>query len=83
MTQGSLRGVLTLVLPNGLIIHNCQLLEVGTRRWVGLPALRFQMADGSVQYRPMLEFKTQRAHRKFRQAAQDAVDHFLRLRGEL
>jgi hypothetical protein len=50
--SGSLRGFLTLTLPSGLIIHNCQLLEAGSKRWVGLPArvpqLQKPVWDGNV-----------------------------------
>ena len=83
LNKGSLRGFLTLSLPNGLIIHNCRFLEVGERSWVGLPALCFQAADGSINYRPVLDYKTKSARRNFEQAALHAVERFLMLRGEL
>ncbi len=78
----AMRGVLTLTLPSGLVIHNCHLLEAGGRRWVGLPARRFLMADGKVHYEPIIEFTTRKAHRNFEHAALEVVEAYLKARGE-
>ena len=78
----SLRGFLTLTLPSGLVIHNCQLLEAGEERWVGLPSRRFLMADGKVHYEPIIEFVTRKAHRNFARTALQVVEVYLKARGE-
>lgn len=82
LNNESLRGFLTLTLPSGLAIHNCQLLETGGRRWVGLPARQFLTADGKTHYQPIIEFTTRKARRNFERAALEAVERFLRARGQ-
>jgi DNA-binding cell septation regulator SpoVG len=82
LDHGSLRGFLTLTLPSGLVIHNCQLIEAGGRRWVGLPSRRFLQADGKVHYEPIIEFTTRKAHRNFERTALEAVERFLKVKGE-
>jgi hypothetical protein len=82
LEHGGLRGFLTLTLPSGLVIRNCQLLEAGGYRWVGLPARRFLMADGKVHYEPIIEFATRKAHRNFERIALPAVEAYLKARGE-
>jgi DNA-binding cell septation regulator SpoVG len=82
LNRGGLRGFLTLTLASGLIIHNCQLIEAGGRPWVGLPSLRFSRSDGSVYYVPVLDFVTRRARRNFERSALEAVEAFLKARGE-
>jgi predicted DNA-binding transcriptional regulator AlpA/DNA-binding cell septation regulator SpoVG len=77
-----LRGFLTLSLPSGLVIHKCQLIETGGGCWVGLPAHRFQAANGSIHYVPLIDFATKSARRDFESAALEAVERFLRARGE-
>lgn len=77
LENGSLRGFLSLTLPSGLTLHNCQLLEAGGRRWIGLPARRFQLADGSTGYQPIVEFTTRRALHNFRASALRAVEAHL------
>jgi hypothetical protein len=76
LKNGSLRGFLTVILPSGLTIHHCQLLEVGGRRWIGLPSRRFLVADGSIKYELRVEFTTRRALQNFREAALRAVDAY-------
>src|SRR5580658_8777818 len=78
LDHGSLRGFLTLTLPSGLVIHNCQLLEAGGRQWVGLPSRRFLMADGKVHYEPIIEFATRKARRNFERTALEVVEAYLR-----
>jgi DNA-binding cell septation regulator SpoVG len=82
LENGSLRGFLTLTLANGVVIHNCQLLEVGGRRWVGLPSRRFLMADGRVHYEPIIEFTTRKAYWQFERTALEVVEAYLKARGE-
>jgi|ERR1035438_8649260 DNA-binding cell septation regulator SpoVG len=82
LDHGSLRGSLTLTLLSGLVIHNCQLIEAGERRCVGLPSRRFLTADGKVHYDPIIEFTTRKARRNFERAALEAVERFLKVRGE-
>ncbi len=82
LNHRSLRGFLTLTLPSGIVIHNCQLIETGGRRWVGLPSRRFLIADGKVHFEPIIEFATRKARRNFERTALDAVERFLKARGE-
>jgi len=82
LDHGSLRGFLTLTLPSGVVIHDCQLLEAGGRRWVGLPSRRFLMADGRAHYEPIIEFATRKAHRNFARTALEVVEAYLKARGE-
>ena len=82
LKNGDLRGFLTLTLPSGLVIHNCQLIEVGERRWVCLPSRRFRMADGKVYYEPTVDFVTRKALRNFKRTALEAAERFLKARGE-
>jgi hypothetical protein len=82
LNNQAMRGFLTLTLPSGVVIHNCQLLEAGGRRWVGLPARRFLAADGKVHYEPIIEFTTRKAHRNFARLALAAVEAYLKARGE-
>jgi DNA-binding cell septation regulator SpoVG len=82
LNHGSLRGFLTLTLPSGLIIHNCQLIEAGAKPWIGLPSLRFSRPDGSIYYVPVLDFVTRRARRNFERSALEAVQSYLKARGE-
>ena len=41
--------------------HNCQLLEAGPKRWIGIRARRFHLVDGSIKYQPLVEFSAKRA----------------------
>jgi hypothetical protein len=82
LNHGGLRGFLTLTLPSGLIIHNCQLIEAGGKRWIGLPSLRFFRTDGSIYYVPILDFVTRLARRNFERAALEVVEAYLKARGE-
>jgi hypothetical protein len=77
LKNGSLRGFLTLTLPSGLIIHNCQLLESGGQRWIGLPARQFQTANGPVRYEPIVEFASKKALSNFRRQAICALEAHL------
>jgi hypothetical protein len=82
LNNQAIRGFLTLTLPSGVVIHNCQLLEAGGRRWVGLPARCFCSADGKVRYEPIIEFATRKAHRNFNRSALEVVEAYLKARGE-
>ena len=76
LEKGSLRGFLTITLASGLILNNCQLLETGQERWIGLPSQRFQRRDGSVAYVPIVEFATKRS-KQFQAEALRAVERHL------
>ena len=82
LNNGSLRGFFTLTLPSGIVIHNCHLIRVGERRWVGLPSRRFLTADQKIHYEPIIEFKTRKAWRNFEEVALQAVRRVLEARGE-
>jgi hypothetical protein len=77
LEKDSLRGFLTLTLPSGLILNNCQLLETNGHCWIGLPSQRFQMKDGSVGYVPIVEFATKRTRKQFQVEALRAVELYL------
>src|SRR5262245_26552995 len=77
LTSGSLRGFLTVTLPSGLIIDNCQLLEAGGKRWIGLPARGFRLSNGRVHYEPIIEFTTKKALRNFRESVLVAVEKYI------
>jgi hypothetical protein len=77
LKNGSLRRFLTLTLPSGLIIHNCQLLEVGGRRWIGLPAHRFHLADGAIKDQSVVRFATKRALKNFPEVALRAAETYV------
>jgi hypothetical protein len=74
LKNGSLRGFLTLTLPSGLVIHNCQLLESGGQQWIGLPARRFHRANGAIHYQPIVEFASKKGLNNFRRQALRAVE---------
>lgn len=74
LENGSLRGFLSVTLPSGIIVHNCQLLEASGNRWIGLPSRRFLTADGSIKYDPIIEFVSKRALQNFRKAALRAFE---------
>lgn len=82
VNSGCLRGFLTLTLPSCLAINNCQLLQAGERRWVGMPSRHFPTPNGRVHYQPIIEFASREAHADFNRAALDAIEHFLRAKGE-
>jgi DNA-binding cell septation regulator SpoVG len=77
LQKGGLRGFLTLTLPSGLILNNCQLLETKGQRWIGLPSQRFQLKDGSIGYVPIVEFTTKRARKQLQSEALHAVELYL------
>jgi hypothetical protein len=77
LEKGSLRGFLTLTLSSGLVLNNCQLLETGKERWIGLPSQRFQKRDGSTEYIPIVEFTTKRARHQFQAEALPAAEWLL------
>lgn len=77
LEKGGLRGFLTITLPSGLILDNCQLLETDGRRWIGLPSQRFQSKNGGVNYVPIVEFTTIRARNQFQTEALRAVERYL------
>lgn len=77
LEKGGLRGFLTITLPSGLILNNCQLLETKGRRWIGLPAQRFQSKDESISYVPIVEFSTKRAANQFQADALRIVERYL------
>jgi hypothetical protein len=77
LEKHGLRGFLTFILPSGLILNNCQLLETNGKRWIGLPSQRFQLKDGSIGYVPIVEYATRRARKQFQAEALSAVELYL------
>jgi DNA-binding cell septation regulator SpoVG len=75
--KGTLRGFLSLTLPSGLVIHNCTLHHKGDSRWIGLPARQFTKDDGTKSFSPIIEFVSNEARNRFRDAAVEAVERHL------
>jgi DNA-binding cell septation regulator SpoVG len=73
-TKNTLQGFFTLTLPSGIVIHNCSLHRKNKGRWVGLPAQKYQKADGNTGFTPVIEFANAEARESFQSAALDAVD---------
>jgi len=81
LTNGCLRGFFSVRLPNGIIIHNCHLIDSGGRRWVGLPSRRFKLSDGRIHYEPVIEFASRKALIHFRSQALESLEQHLDGRG--
>jgi hypothetical protein len=77
LEKGGLRGFLTFTLSSGLILNNCQLLQAGQQRWIGLPSQRFQKRDGAIAYVPIVEFTTRRTLQQFQAEALRAAIRYL------
>lgn len=75
--KNSLQGFLSLILPSGLVIHNCSLHQRDGARWIGLPARQYVKDDGAKSYAPLIEFTSKDARQRFQAAALEAVDRFM------
>jgi DNA-binding cell septation regulator SpoVG len=66
--KGTMRGFCSLELDSGMVLHSCSLHEKeGGQRWVNLPQERVKQADGTSNYRRLVEFKSRQLSDKFNQ----------------
>ena len=63
--SGSLRGFFSIVLPSGMIIHDCQMFAKDDRRWFNLPARQYE-SQGERKYAPSVAFTDRDAEDRFR-----------------
>jgi hypothetical protein len=85
VTKNSLRGFVTLILPSGLVIHDCSLHEKDGRRWIGLPGKpqldrdgrQRKDANGKPLFIVILEIEDRNAKTAFQRQALAAVDALL------
>jgi hypothetical protein len=66
--SGALRGFFSLVLPSGMIVHDCQLFEKGDRRWIGLPTKQYE-SGGERKFAALIEFSDRQTEDRFREQA--------------
>jgi DNA-binding cell septation regulator SpoVG len=72
--KGSLSAFFSVMLPSGLIVHECKLFEKENRRWIGLPSRPFTGKDGNTGYAAILEFVNRDTAEGFREAVLRAID---------
>jgi len=73
--RGTMKGWLTLTLPSKMIVRDCSLpREPDGRRWIGLPAKKYDSADGSSGWSNLVDFADKAAYRRFQDAALKAFD---------
>ncbi len=73
INKNTLKGVFTLHLPSGMLIHGCMLHVKNDSRWIGLPAREYQM-NGVKQFARIIEFDSKERHEQFQAAALEAVE---------
>jgi len=76
--KNTLQGFLSLTLPSGMVIHNCTFHRQGEARWIGLPSRQYAKDGGSIAYAPLIEFATKDAWERFKAAALEAVERFMK-----
>jgi DNA-binding cell septation regulator SpoVG len=72
--RGSLSAFFSVMLPSGLVAHECKLFEKEGRRWIGLPSRPFTGKDGNTGYAPILEFVSRDTAERFRESVLRAID---------
>ena len=72
----TLRAFFSIVLPSGLVIHDCRLHEKGNRRWVGMPTKMFE-SQGEKKFTPVVDFIDRDSEDHFRTHTLDAIDKHL------
>jgi hypothetical protein len=85
VTKNSLRGFVTLILPSGLVIHDCTVHEKDGQRWIGLPGKpqldrdgrHRKDANGKPLYTVVLDFADRNARAAFQRQALAAIDALL------
>jgi hypothetical protein len=76
LSKNTLRGVFTLHLASGMVIHNCMLHEREGRQWIGLPAIPYE-SNGKKSWTRIIEFSSKEIHERFQVAAIKAVKPLL------
>jgi hypothetical protein len=75
--KNTLRGFATLnVLSWGVLIRDITYHVKGTSRWIGLPARKFDKADGTTSWIPILDYLDEQAKKEFQAAAVLAIQKF-------
>jgi hypothetical protein len=77
LNKGSLVGLFSVVLPSGLILHECSLFVKGEKRWINGPQKTFK-TNGETKYTPMLEFIDRATSDRFRDSVIAALDLHLK-----
>jgi hypothetical protein len=75
-SNNTLRALLALELPSGLVIRECTYHERMSSRWVGLPARQYER-HGEKTWAPLIEFSSKAARDRFQAAALAAVDAYM------
>jgi hypothetical protein len=78
LSKNTLKGVFDVLLPSGLQIHGCMLLESDGKRWIGLPGKPYTDASGQKTYARIIDFSSSTIRDKFRDAVLMALDEHLR-----
>jgi len=82
ISKNSLLGTFNLLLPSGMILCGCQLLQKGESRWIGLPSTRYAKADGTLSdHQKVIDFATPPAKARFHEMAKAAIDALLQQQG--
>ena len=74
-SNNTLRALLALELPSGLVIRECTYHERMSSRWVGLPA-RQNEKNGEKSSVPVIEFASKESRDRFQAAALSAIDAY-------
>ena len=73
----SLQGFLTLVLPSGMVLHDCTYHERSDgARWIGLPARQYEKDDGSKSWVRLIDFRDRPIRDRFQRDALAALDEY-------
>jgi DNA-binding cell septation regulator SpoVG len=68
--KNTLRGLFTVTLPSGMIIHKVSLHEKNGQRWIGLP---YEKREGDTAFKPLVEFTSRSVADSFRRQVVDAL----------
>ena len=79
--HGTLKGFVSILLPNGLILNSLQVHESGGRQWIGYPmrGIARNLADSGLA--PVLAFSGRKKQRKFENALFDSLKPFIKREG--
>lgn len=76
----TLRGVFSLELASGMVLHGVSLHEKDGSRWVEMPAREYTRAEIRT-WAPQIEFVSQESREKFQSSALAAIDAYLAAAG--
>jgi hypothetical protein len=63
--KGSKLATFDLVMPSGMILRGCALMDSGGKKWVGLPSRPFKKSDGSDAWFQIVDFASRAAKDRF------------------